>query len=381
MATPSIQPGVLSRTSQSKLRKLRVSLKEANLLQVLDSLPPWTDIAMRKTTIKGKNAIELSLGARPQWKGELVDVFGFVLTEEFDVRLPVVFRYELPASETKTGRKQLVQRSAPSMIRKAGHFVLPFRFLQFDPTPEDGRNSGNMLYALVWYYILSAGLSDYALHWPRFKSSLQWALEHIDDNYEYQEWARKQRTASVIAPTAATLDEATSSTTPVASSTEIATRDPRSSLVFNFKSSRLVANIIPQIIGAGGWVVSEGSLIRTNAGTIFAQCVEALGKDSLQLLDTIPRHPVQIERQTTYSNCMPIRLRLGWDSPMNGSSRAPVQVYVYHHMTNGSFTTGEEKNGNTLNWTYKNLHDVKLYQPFASSSQPEEPLMLAKPDH
>ncbi|KAH9859954.1 hypothetical protein IAQ61_011737 [Plenodomus lingam] len=230
MEIPPLQPQPLSARSKILLKKLRATLKSRNLLHLLDSLPSPMDISMKRTNLRGKSAIQVWLGSRPQSNGTLVPVYGIVITDNKDESPHVRFGYESP------GFKQLQPRSACYMVRKAGAFVLPFRFLQYDPTPEDTKGGGDMLCALVWYYVLIAGHGDHALHWPLFEKSLGRAVKHIDAYYEYHEWINKQPVAPGIVTAAGILNREGQPITSIKSSTSLGTRVPRAPLVLKIKN-------------------------------------------------------------------------------------------------------------------------------------------------
>ncbi|KAI8940659.1 hypothetical protein NX059_001929 [Plenodomus lindquistii] len=367
---PLLEPRIPSRPCQAQLRKLRNKFTAVDLLHVLESLPPATDISMKNATIKGCDAIRLSLGSRPQADGTLVPVYGFVTSKHNETSSHVFFRYTMQSPAT--GHEHLLPRSASSMVRKAGGFLPPFRFLQYDPALDDTQGGGDMLRALILYYALSAGHSDEALRWPSFEDNLYQTLQHIGASYEYQVWMRKQSEGPHPSLTVAVFNGADKSIMPKNSFANSKTnpREPDLSRLIASKAQPIVKST-PQSLNDRSSVVSKGSSVIVKAGTVLADFVKALGKNNLGLLDSIPQETVFIEKQTVLANRMPYRLLLGSFSPANGHQQASADVFVY---CSGKFTfiQTEDQDGTVLTYTYATLQDVKLYQPFASIRRMEK---------
>ncbi|KAF2854218.1 hypothetical protein T440DRAFT_514947 [Plenodomus tracheiphilus IPT5] len=321
---------------------------------------------MQHAAIGGNNAIKVSLGYRPQADGALVSVYGFVMTGCSRGHAPVLFRYESPIQSSATVSKRLLRRSASSIVRKAGNLISPFCFLQFDPMPNDSTGGGHMLCALVLYYVLTAGHSDHALRWSSFDSSLRETIQHINANHEYHLWAHERRVAPGVASIVHMLN------TPVRSSTSrtfgaTAKSNKAHKPTVLISEPQKAAKAVPYPSQAWTAIFSEGSWTTIKSGTTLAHLLDALGKDGMKLLDSIPASPVEFEYQNTHSHYKPFRLRLGYYSPVDHPGRKSLIVYVYCMSVNMYILCEDKETDISLNWSFPGLDDdVKLCQPFAS---------------
>jgi hypothetical protein len=110
-----------------------------------------------------------------------------------------------------------------------------------------------------------------------------------------------------------------------------------------------------QIVGT---IRSFGSSIEVKPGTLLAKLQTGMG-DKFQMLDVIPSTPVTIERQHVFPNYFPFRLYIG-------TYRA---AYACVYLTMDRKTTvkimAHESNGGQRSWTFLDLDDLELFEPFA----------------
>lgn len=316
------------------LNRLQATLESHGLWDVIDSLPPATSLLFQKTTIMGQSAIRVRLGFREQTDGDQASSWAYILLHCNDLEPPVLIWDELPLVHVRPG---LYRRAASSLLRVSGELLVPFYFLQFDPPGNDNApHVRNMLCALVLYYSLTIGLTDTAIHWAKFESSLLQALEYIDNSTDYQRW----RTHPEVRP---------NSTTRVSELVLVA--------MSNENTEEEIDRTIIEGIQEGGTLRSAGSSVFVKAGTNIAKLMQALG-DRVTLLDAIPPTPIVFNRQDFFPTYSPSRMYFGRYGDAN------VYVYLTQDLK-GSTKILAQHDGEFLSWKFSDLGGLQLVEPFA----------------
>jgi hypothetical protein len=313
------------------LSRLQTTLKERDLWDILGSFPPTTSFLFQETTIHEQRAIRLRVGFREQADGVQASSWAYVLLDPCNLQPPVLIWDELPLVHVRPG---LYRRAASSLLRVAGDLMVPFRFLQIYPHNK-ARNVRDMLCALVLYYALANGLTDTAIKWGRFETSLIQALEWIDSSTDYQLW-RSHQVGRQDATTHVPVH-------PILSPNEV-TEDE--------------TNHNPdEGVHTGGTVCSFGSSVSVKPGSNIAKLMKVLG-DRVNLLDAIPPTPISLDQQDLYPTYSPFRLHLG--------QHEDSKVYVYFTQDlKGSTKILAQRDNETLSWTFVDLSEIQLVEPFA----------------
>lgn len=110
-----------------------------------------------------------------------------------------------------------------------------------------------------------------------------------------------------------------------------------------------------QIVGT---IRSFGSSIEVKPGTLLAKLQTGMG-DKFQMLDVIPSTPVTIEHQHVFPNYFPFRLYIGT------YRAAYAYVYLTMDRKNTVKIMAHESNGGHRSWTFFDLDDLELFEPFA----------------
>jgi hypothetical protein len=190
MTTLQVQPRPVPRQWQSFITKIRGQLaagdarNETELKKVLDSLPSFTSFTFHEGTITNKKAIGFNIGFRDRSDEVQARSNAYILLDRTEIDPPVLFQDEIPPEEGSDAKPQLFPRAATSLLRLARDLLPPFCYLQFDGDDEF-QDVRKMLCAVVLYYGLISGLSDAAISWRYFESSLTYALGYISDNVRY----------------------------------------------------------------------------------------------------------------------------------------------------------------------------------------------------
>ena len=179
MATAEDVHSTLPLIWQRHVNRLKASLKRCSLLIVIDDALSLSTFKLDQSRLSGRAALRISLGKRNQSDGTTVAVWAYISDDRTGSEPPIVFRDEVPVFSKGVTTTRLYPRSASSLLRKARQVRPPFCFLQqeLDEGVKDGRG---MLCAVVAYYALTAGWSDWAIQWPRFDACLIAALNYIN---------------------------------------------------------------------------------------------------------------------------------------------------------------------------------------------------------
>jgi hypothetical protein len=326
MSDQPVSPRALPRKLESSLNKVKHSLNELGLVNVLDSFPPATSFAFRETEFQGKNAIKLHLGHRRQLDNTLAESWAYIILEQYDKKPPVMIQDEAPSMIEGNEKPRRWPRPASSLLRKARDLFPPFSFLQTNA----GANPRNKLCALILYYSLVNGLADTATRWGFFEDSLIEALSYIEYREEYQLWR----------------DEQVNDPDKILSETSEAEQDDDSDA-----SQK-----------KGGVVRSTGSSVSVKPGTSLAKLKDVLGYERAQLFDAIPPIPVTIERHDNDAY-WPFRLHLG----MHGNTN--VYVYLKHGWRTDCKIISHESDNETQQWKFSDLSELQLFKPFSCFMQ------------
>ena len=152
----------MSQESQLYLKKLKSDLKSRDLLHIIDLLPSTASLPAHEDSFHGDRTIRLYFGARQQADGVPVSLICYVMISHNDMTPPIVFRNQLPTVSSRTGINSMFPLSSLSILRKATRPVVPCCFLQFNPLADDTVGGGNMLCAVISYYVLASGPSEIA---------------------------------------------------------------------------------------------------------------------------------------------------------------------------------------------------------------------------
>jgi hypothetical protein len=191
MAEPRLALRPLPEKWQPFLKRVRTRLSQSDLVHVLDSLPSAHMMAFNKISIANEDMFRMRLGYRKQGDGSRAASWAYFRPDCCAVIPPINIRDHVPSRVGSGDHTRSFPRPAASLLRIAGELHPPFCFLQFD-AHDDVANVRLMLCALIFYYLFTAGIDDYATTWRGFERSLTDALRYIASRPEYKSWGREQ---------------------------------------------------------------------------------------------------------------------------------------------------------------------------------------------
>jgi len=187
MSAKQVHPLPVPRQWQSLISRIRSTLRAHDLLDVLESLPLASSFTFHEATTLKQKAIRFHIGFRKQSDEAEARAWAYILLGPSEIDPPILFRDEVLPAAGSDSRTQVFPRAASSLLRTAGELFPPFCFLQVDPD-DKATNVRGMICSVVAYYALASGLTDCAMKWSRFESSLAQALQYIESRAEYQQW-------------------------------------------------------------------------------------------------------------------------------------------------------------------------------------------------
>jgi len=346
----------LPRQWQSYVDRLRARLAPDGLLDVLDSFPPPSSFEYQDTTIREQKAVRLCLGEREQDDATRATSWAYIVHEsplqrrKGEPEPPVFIRDESRGSDDTT---RLSKRAATSLLRKAVELLPPFCFLQFD-SQDKATHVRDMLCALVLYYSLVNGLTETAIKWSKFESSLVLALEYIDDSASYQRWQNAQNTDTEAVFMRRRRRRVRPQRVSHNAEDEDNTEDEIDTATSDSSCKR-------------GVVYSLGSAISVKPDSHLAKLITALG-DRASLLDAIPSTAIIFNRQNLVPEYCPIMLKLGT------YDQCVVHVCLTQGVKGDTRILAQDPDGHLLRWKFEDLTGIDLVEPFHSIMRVDQEL-------
>lgn len=329
------------------LQRLRDSLQDQNLLDILDSLPPPHTLRLEQCKDEGDH-IALCLGDRPKVNGVPCQAW---------VRIVSVNHMEFYDQEVLPGNTtREYRRSASSLTRKATSLHLPFCFLQHDSLDE-ARGMPEKLCALILYYAPAAGIDIDDLDWDVYEISLIQALQHIDSQTAYHQWHRDQKPAASGA-----------------SHISDGLGGPGTQLnnLHDHGATEGVLHAVQKANHPTGGLIQANSLpMIVRPQKSLAKLRDQLGDTKLRLLNDLLVLPMTISPHSLEGNFFPFRMLIGTITDLNAKIY-DIFAYLIHDAgkCTGVRYLSHDTAANATFWTVDDLLSATVLEPFRTLNNP-----------